>query len=166
MQLIHTIHMPTIAAPSRRVLLLASAGVLVVGAFAFLYLDQPYVQAVNHSLRATGGSAATAASIAASTSAAAMHEVNIANNGLVYLENVRVDSTSDSLITVGISWGRTTFPWVIDTTSGKGGTKFIQSNGDVGSIADVQAGDIVSITGMLDTTMMQPTINAQYVREE
>ena len=163
---------PAFAAPSRKMLLLAGGAIVSVSILTFSYLNQPYVQAVNAPVRGIGGSAASAglsSSVASGTTSAAraaVQEINVANDGLVYLENVRVDSISGTVLTVGIAWGRAIFPWVIDTQGGKGGTRYIRANGDnTGSINDLHVGDTISITGMLDTTMAQPTIDAQYVRE-
>ncbi len=168
------IHLPLGAyMPSRKVLLFAAVSSVAIAAFALVYWQQPYLHAFNsfnHGVAAAGGSMMSASAASASTSAAAgtkaMLEMDIANDGLVYLASARIESFAGDSFTVGIAWGSTTFTWTVDTTSGKGGTQFIQPGGNnSGTINDLTIGDAVDITGMLDPGASSPTIDAQFVRE-
>jgi hypothetical protein len=168
---LHTIRLPHPAyLPSQKFLALAviSSLALATFAYAYEYAHQPYIQAINNSseIQANGGSALNASSSSSVDAVTeAMLEMNIANDGLVYLGSAHVDSVSGNVITVTIAWGSSTFDWVIDTTTGKGGTQFIKSGGEAGSINDIMPGDLVAITGMLDQDMSAPTLDAQFVRE-
>ena len=92
-----------------------------------------------------------------------MLEMHIANNGLVLLEGARVISLSSSRIRVEMKWDSETFTWVIKTNSK---TKFIAPNGAKATLANVRVGDTLTVTGMLIGGGTEPTIDADFVRDE
>ena len=154
-------------APSRQAILFASLASISVGAFLLAYALQPSLLAVNYGIPAAHSEhAALSASATSSVFAQAqLREINIANDGLVYIKSTTIESVSAGIIVADVSWGTMTLEWNVNINTGKGGTNFIQPDGNPGSLADIQPGEVVTISGMLDTTAPEPTINAQYVRE-
>ncbi|RJQ35399.1 hypothetical protein C4556_00350 [Candidatus Parcubacteria bacterium] len=103
-----------------------------------------------------------AAEVAIPPRKAPMLEVHIANNGLMLLRGARVISTSDNTIRVGMAWGLADFTWTVNKNSG---TKFFTSKGEKGTSAEIRVGDIVTVTGMLVESGIEPTIDATFVSE-
>ena len=110
-----------------------------------------------------GAEAAAAASSVPKTKHAPILEMHIANNGLVLLEGAQVTSVSGSRLRVDMEWGAETFTWVVKTNSK---TKFFASNGERAALADVRTGDTLTVTGTLTEGGTEPTIDAEFVREE
>ncbi len=96
-------------------------------------------------------------------------ELHIAQNGLVLLRRAEVLSVNGSTLTLGTAWGSTTFKWTVQTNASQYesrnfGTTFLSNDGKKVSIQDFSAGDLVTITGMLDPSAPEPTIQADSVR--
>ena len=96
-------------------------------------------------------------------------EVHIANNGLVLLRAAKVVSVNGSTLTLSTAWGSSNFIWTVRTTvssSGKHnyGTQFLDLNGNAEAPGTIAAGDLVTVTGPLDTNAKGPTLDADTVR--
>ncbi len=138
--------------------------------FAILFLYQIHAQPLgqNAAARTAAGKvylspqAAASAAAASASTAPAMLEAHIANNGLVLLRGARVVSISGTVINVEMAWGPAQFAWTVQTTSN---TKFFAPTGEKETLADIQPGTVVTVTGMLAGSRGEPTISAQFVRE-
>ena len=106
---------------------------------------------------------AKAAAQASPSAASPVLEMHIANNGLVLLRGARVLSVSGSVITVEMVWGTNTFTWNVGTTYN---TEFFTSTGEKETLSNIQAGDTVTVTGMLSGSGTGQSLSAEYVREE
>ncbi|MCR4325335.1 MAG: hypothetical protein NUV59_00830 [Patescibacteria group bacterium] len=134
----------------------------VVGGFA-LYQAHADLTGVLPALQVNSASAAVAA-LSAETAPEEdrMQEVHIANNGLVLLRGVRVTSVSGGEILVVMTFGESDLKWTVHT---KRGTEYFIGGGEKGTLADIAAGDILSVTGMLVKVGEESVIEANYVRE-
>lgn len=92
-----------------------------------------------------------------------MREVHIANNGLVLLRGARVTSIGGNVIHVGITWGTSNVTWAVATTQF---TKFLTPAGEKGGLEDIRIGDIVTVTGSLVASGIEPTVDTDIVREQ
>ncbi len=92
-----------------------------------------------------------------------VHDMTIANDGLVLLRGARVVSMSESIMTVAVNYGATAFTWILDTGPD---TKYPLTDGSYGSFDSVQVGDDIIATGKLIGTGSEPRIEAQFIREE
>lgn len=90
-----------------------------------------------------------------------VHEVNIANTGLIVLRGARVLSISGTAIRVGMTWGSAELSWAVRTERS---TRFFDSEGEQEALDDVQIGDIIMVTGTLDTGGAEPSIRADFVK--
>lgn len=95
--------------------------------------------------------------------------VNIANTGMIFLKGAQVVSVSETTIVVKTSWKVTKMQWVIHTEEsylGKRhfGTNFFDFKGNRLAITDVAVGSIISISGLLDTSYAEPTVDADFIR--
>ena len=89
-------------------------------------------------------------------------ELNIANNGVIFLRNAKVISVSDGGISVNIGWGSTNLSWLIETNSL---TKFFDANGQTVAYTDISDGSNITVTGQLaGADRGVPLINAQFIR--
>ncbi len=93
---------------------------------------------------------------------ATMHEMHIANTGLTLLRGATVISNTNGVIRVAMEWGNASFVWAVTTDSS---TQFYDAKGEHETLNNVQVDDIVTITGMLTESGVQPTIHAQFVSE-
>ena len=91
-----------------------------------------------------------------------VREVHIANTGLTLLRGARVLSVSGSTIIVGMPWGASEFTWTVETSYS---TKFFNAQGEKGSLANIHAGDIVTVTGTISQGGAKTSINATIVRQ-
>ena len=96
-------------------------------------------------------------------------EVHIANDGLILLRSARVSAVSGTTITVNTAWGKTNLTWIVRTNASNYetrafGTRFINRSGQALSLQAVHVGDLVTITGTLDATAEEPTLDADSVR--
>lgn len=157
---------------SRRILVAATISVAAL-TLASLFLYQVHAQplaaafstgqVVNTSPGKVDLSPQAASGVASpSATEAPMLEVHIANNGLVLLRGARVISISGETIRVGMTWGLADFTWAVKTNSG---TKFVTSKGEKETLADIQTGTFVTVTGMLTGSATEPTIDGEVVRE-
>ena len=103
----------------------------------------------------------TAARVAP-TEEATMREVHIANNGLMLLRGATVISNVRGTIRVSMEWGSADFTWEVKTDSD---TRFVTSKGEKGTLADIQTGNSITVTGQLTGSGAEPTIEANFVRE-
>ena len=92
-----------------------------------------------------------------------MAEVNIANSGLTLLRGARVTSVSGGTIQLGISLGAAQLIWSTHTAYG---TQIYDSKGTKSTIDAIRIGDIVTVTGQLDESSGQPSVTAQYIRDQ
>ena len=143
------------------------AALLVAGLFLYQVNTQTLAHfkantAVNTSAPGKAYLAPQTAPAAASTQAAPMREVHIANNGLVLLRGARVVSVSGSEIRAHIAWGASDFIWTVHTEYN---TKFLTSDGKKETLEDIAIGDTITATGMLVAGGGGPVMNAEFVRE-
>ncbi len=95
--------------------------------------------------------------------------VNIANSGMIYIQGAKVLSVSGNQIVVSVSWNVVKMQWTVNTNESyynkrHFGTGFLDSKGNRVFITDIHAGDIISVSGVLDTNFADPTIKADFVR--
>ena len=93
----------------------------------------------------------------------AIQEVHIANNGLMLVRGARVVAISGNTMTITLIWGSMQFTWAVN---GDGATRYFGPGGAKESVSDIQAGDVVSVTGMLSASDSNPTIEAEFVRRQ
>ena len=103
-----------------------------------------------------------AAALAVAPERAPMMEFHIANNGLALLRGTRVVSVSGNVIRVAMEWGSTSFTWSVITQHN---TQYLNAKGEKAALSDVQAGDILTVTGTLNTGGTENEVLAQYIRE-
>ena len=103
------------------------------------------------------------AAVSPGTGTSPMLEVHIANNGLVLLRGARVVSIQGGTIVVDTDFGGGNFVWTIQTNTN---TEFPTASSTNATIADIEVGEFVEVTGLLAQGGTQPTIQAQFVRNE
>ena len=103
-----------------------------------------------------------AAALAVAPERAPMMEFHIANNGLALLRGARVVSVSGNIIRVAMEWGSTSFTWSVITQYN---TQYLNAKGEKAALSDIQAGDILTVTGTLNTGGTENEVLAQYIRE-
>jgi len=91
-----------------------------------------------------------------------MSELHIANDGQILLRGARVKAVSGDTIKMEVDWYPEAFAFEVNTTLN---TKFFDAHGAPVSLASVQTGDILTVTGMMSNGAMGPSIEAQYIRE-
>lgn len=146
-----------------------SAAVLFLGVTAFFILA---LTLFLYSLPAEDAIARTAPATRVEASAspyARPLEMHIANNGLTLLRSARVVAVDGTTITAHTTWGSVAFVWTVRTNATQyetreWGTRFLTVDGNKNSLANIQPGDLVTITGTLDSTADVPTIDADSVR--
>ena len=89
-------------------------------------------------------------------------EVHIGNDGKVAVRGAKVTAISGSSISTSATFGAMTMNWVVNTNSS---TEFLRRYGGKTTIAEIQVGDFVSFSGMLDTTQSIPTVNAVTIKD-
>ncbi len=89
-------------------------------------------------------------------------ELHIANNGSVLVRGARVLSVSANIIHAHMIWGSSDFMWAVDTTYS---TQYFDPKGEKETLADIQAGDMISVAGMLTQSGAESRIEAKFVRE-
>jgi len=89
-------------------------------------------------------------------------EVHIANNGSVIVRGAKVTSVSGSSIMATTQFGSTAISW---TANVSGTTSYLRRYGGASSLSEIQAGDYVSFSGMLDMTASQLTVNVTSVKD-
>jgi hypothetical protein len=96
-------------------------------------------------------------------------EVHMANNGMVFLQGVRVEYISSTKIIVSSAWGSTKIQWILKTNesyySGRHfGTSFLDPNGNNISTKDIKVGDMITASGILDSSSTELTVKADVIR--
>lgn len=145
----------------KSVAIAAGSAFFAFSLFMFLFSFPPQ--------RAEAQESTAAANTAAASKNLRPLEMHIANNGLVLLRSAKVVSINGKIITVRTAWGSADFTWIVRTNASHFekrtfGTRFIDKDGKAGSLGGVQAGMLVTITGALDSTAEDPTIDADSVR--
>ena len=149
------------------VLLFASA-VFFAFSLAAFFFSLPAQSAAAEGRPAFASASMPAAAAAAGSSLWPL-EIHIANNGLILLRSARVVSISGSTLTVSTAWGSSDFTWTVQTNATRFetrdfGTRFLNRDGKKSSLANIQEGDKVTITGALDPAAQEPVIKADSVR--
>jgi len=137
---------------------------LVFGATAFAAsLSQPTTgdATIFRLLYDRGGLVARAATVPKEPELPTVFGITVANNGLTYIKNANVVEVSGSTMTIEVSWGTTSFPWVVETSFV---TNFERRDNTKSKLSSIVVGEYITVTGMLDTTTSQPTILARSVR--
>ncbi len=98
-----------------------------------------------------------------------IQEVNIANNGQVYIRGARVESVSGTTIMISTTWNSTKMQWLIHTNASQYGkrhfgTKFLDRSGEMISLSDIRIGDTVSVSGSLRKDQADLVVDADVVR--
>jgi hypothetical protein len=149
--------------PLRTAAVVVALSIVIVG-ISFFSVAAQTVPLQNLMGIGGGVSAAVASSTFSSgsvTTTVPMHEVHIANDGLMLVRGAMVTSITNGTITVSIAWGGASFNWTVTTNSN---TKFIMASGEKGTIADIQVGNYIDVTGPLTQGGATPIIAAQFIR--
>jgi hypothetical protein len=139
------------------VVLAVSAGVVLLLGMAMFF-----VRGLGASKFSNNSTPVALAVAPSSSTAPAMLEVHIANNGMIFVHGAKVTAISGDTIQTTMSWNSTNFNWVVQTT---GMTKFFNRLGQKQYISDIKEGDVITVTGKLASQVNQFTINADFVRE-
>lgn len=148
----------------------AAAAVSVMALlFVGIFLYQAHADSLNRAylsdnvfLSAKASRAAPAA-VPETRAVPAIGEVHIANNGLVLLRGARVISIADGTIHVGVTLGSSRFLWAVKIDNY---SKFLTPDGQAESLSDIKTGGILTVTGRLSAGGPEPTIGADFVREQ
>ncbi len=138
---------------------------LLSGMFVYSLSTQPWTRVASASTQNSASDTvylAGAGAGAAETIEAPAVEIHIANNGLVLLRGARVTSVSGNTIYVATKSGSVDFVWIVQTGSA---TKLLTSKGEKQTLADIQPGDYVKVTGTLLESGARSRIDADFVRE-
>jgi hypothetical protein len=108
----------------------------------------------------TPGDPAPSAQGAAATTPSS--EVHIANNGLVLLRGAQVRSIIGNVMRVELVWQSGSIAWTVSTAYS---TQFYSATGEKQTLADIQVGDVISVTGALSGSGGLNAVAATYVRE-
>jgi len=142
----------------------AGVSLMLAGIFVYEVYAQPLPEA--HAASVPAGtvylSPSAQAAVTAPAADAPMLEMHVANNGLTLLRGARVLSVSGSSMQVGMSWGASTFIWNVSTAYN---TEFFGTAGAKETLSDVQAGDVVTVTGTLNAGGVAPGIAATIIHE-
>lgn len=146
---------------NRLAALLFAGGVFFVFSFSAFLFSLP-----SNSVSAEGPAVPA---LATTVSGVRPLEIHIADNGLVLMRSARVVAVSGTTILVSTTWGLADFRWVVRTNATSYethnfGTRFLSRDGTKLSYMDIHEGDLVTITGALDSTASEPTLNADSVR--
>ncbi len=98
--------------------------------------------------------------VAYAATVAPLPEMHIANNGLVLLRGAQVVSVSGDMIKVRMAWNSVYFTWAVQTGQS---TQYFSSTGEKETSPAIQAGDVLTATGMLVQNGPQPTITAEFI---
>lgn len=114
-------------------------------------------------LEYTASAAAAFASGASTTSIAPVREIHIADDGLVLLRGAAVASIGSGIIRCSVAFNGSPFMMAIKTDAS---TKFFTRFGEKATIDQMINGSFIEVTGMLVQGGSEPTIDAQFVRQE
>lgn len=172
MQIVNSLpRLQNIPMPSRRIMIIgiASLSAAVLASLLFNAVSAQALSPVHHA-KGTGiasgkvylSAAGAAAADSAASAPAPMHEITIANNGLVLLRGALVTSISGDSIRMTVPFGGGVFTWLLKTNAG---TKFITREGEEETLADIQVGDVITASGKLAGAGSTPVIQVQFVHE-
>ncbi len=135
---------------------------LAVFIFSFLLFAFTYLVPAVETVKAEGAKVSPSGSTV-------ILEVHIANNGMVFLQGARVLSVSGPIFTVATSWNKIQLKWTVQTNESyygprHFGTDFLDTKGNILSIADIHEGSIVTVNGMLEASYAEPTVKADVIR--
>jgi hypothetical protein len=96
-------------------------------------------------------------------------EVHIANDGTILLRGAKVISVSETGLVVGMAWDKTEFTWKVSTNARQYdrrhfGTDLFNSKGARIPLTDIQVGDVILVSGILDTNAAEFSIKADTIR--
>ena len=163
----------TISTISRNLLIAGAVSVAAI-IFATLWLYQTNAQSVSYTSSAAASQRSMSGTVylsgkegakveaASATVKAPVQEVHIANSGFTLVRGARVVAVEGTQIRVQVAWSATAFTWEVATDIG---TKFYASSGEKETLAGIQVGDIVTVSGHLAQQSGEPVINADFVRE-
>lgn len=154
-----------------RVSLIVSLIIFTIGFIAFVSSLRPFSKkfVANSTASASasgplsGGSISALGAVASSTGKSPMLELNIADNGLVFMRNAKVVSISDDKkIHVVIGWSDINFSWAVETNVL---TKFLDAKGQKADSTTIHVGDTVTVTGEISgSSGSEPLITAEFIR--
>ena len=81
--------------------------------------------------------------------------------GAVHLVGATVTSLASSSLSAAASWGSTTLPFTIDLS----GAKLVGHGHASSSLSSVKVGDTVNVSGSLNASASQPTVEAKLLRD-
>ncbi|HAO64686.1 TPA: hypothetical protein DCQ44_01760 [Candidatus Taylorbacteria bacterium] len=136
-----------------------SAGIVLLSGLILFAATKPAVSKLEKS-----GALATVSAAGAAPAVGGFQtsSINIANNGLTYIQGARVTEITGNTIKTSMSLNSNTFDWVIETS---GATKLINHLGQKQTISDIKVGDYLMVTGKLLESKGSYIINAEFVRE-
>lgn len=91
-----------------------------------------------------------------------VRQMTIGNNGIVYLQNATLVSIAGDTATIESAWGAAGFVWRGEITDA---TKIMHDDGSPAALSSFSAGQMVTVTGQIDTTSVEPAIRVQFLRE-
>ena len=132
----------------------------VTGAFILQGITAHALPAIqNTGVSSKDGTVYLSGEPAVATPSKAASEVTIANNGFSVIKGARITSLSGSSITVESDWDDNSLLWSVETS----GATYIGISGEKIEATDLHIGDVISITGKLQSMSPRPTIDAQFV---
>lgn len=143
-------------AGTHRLLLRAVAATACAGVLVFANVDSRYLEIFR-----SGVPRSSPTTVAMEGVTTPLQGLTIANNGLVYLQGARIVGISESAITVVSEWNGSTFRWITHINSG---TRFVRTDGERGTLADIEVGGFVAVTGHLAGGSSSPLIEASVIR--
>jgi hypothetical protein len=138
---------------------LASLSLYEMHALPFVHMDRASAAVVSTAVPQSAPLAHAAVPVGVKPQTQEMH---IANNGLVLLRGATVESNENGVLRITMSWGGADFTWSLDTDAK---TEYYRSNGELGTLADIQPGQVVTVTGMLTKGGALSTVQAEYIHE-
>ena len=88
-------------------------------------------------------------------------ELSITDGGRVIVRGAEVTEISGDVIRARTEWGATAFTWNIDTS---GDTDFVTKSGSGSELADIEVGQVVSFSGVIDQNASAFTVDADVVK--
>ncbi len=157
---VSTVAVPRSYGPSRAALALGASGVVLVAASLFVYLS--YENVVYASAAPVLSSDSSGENAMLASAPMVTHQMTIGNNGIVYLQNATLEAISGESATIESSWGAESFSWHGEITSA---TKVFAGDGSAAALSDLEPGQLVTVTGQIDTSSATPAIEVQFIRE-
>lgn len=88
-------------------------------------------------------------------------QIAIGVNGRTLVRGAKVTAVSGSMISADVAWGSYVSSWKVDASK----AVFVRHNGGNSIISEVKVGDIISFSGVLDTTASNATVKADVVKD-